>query len=314
MDNQYLAIYSFYSDWPQRIGGPLKPMAGVRIKFRDEPARPDSCIRRSWAGFTIESVRINQARAFDYDWQGSSHYLAVHDIVLSDGEVAVGEVERANCANLRDRLTFVPKNARVSGWSALAGDDHGYTAIFFDPDLAEAEYERPLVGLSVRPLLYFEDMRLCQTLRRLEALATSDGDAESVAAETLGLLAVLQLHPWLGCAFRPAAGHLTLAQQRQLTEFIDAKIASSISLSDMAAVAGLSRYHFARSFSRTYGRAPHQHLLLRRISLAASLLAGSSLPIGEIAHRAGFSSPARLSIAFRRIIGRSPTAFRQAVR
>ncbi len=289
-------------------------MVGVQLKFRDELPQPDSCIRRSWAGFSIDCVRINQARAFDYHWQGRRHYLAVHDIVLRDGEVTVGDDARAKCADLRDRLTFVPQNARVSGWSALAGDNHGYAAIFFDPGLAEAEYERPLVGLSVRPVVYFEDLRLCRTLRQLEALASADADAHSVAAETLGLLAVLQLHPWLGCAFRHAAGHLTLSQQRQLADFIEARIASSISLSDMAAVAGLSRYHFARSFSRTYGRAPHQHLLLRRISLAASLLAATSLPISEIALRVGFSSPARLSIAFRRIIGRSPTAFRYAVR
>ena len=287
---------------------------GVQLKFRDKLPRPEACVLRNFSGFTIESVRIGQACAFDYNWQGRSHYLAVHDIVLRDGEVSIGDDERAHRADLRDRLTFVPQEARVSGWSALAGDDHGYAALFFDPGLAEAEYERPLVGLSVRPLLYFEDLRLCRTIRRLEALAIAGGDAEPVAAETLGLLAVLQLYPWLGGAFKHATGQLTLVQQRQLADFVEANIASSISLSELASVVGLSRYHFARSFSRTYGRAPHQHLLLRRISLATSLLATTSLPVGEIALCVGFSSPARLSIAFRRIVGRSPIEFRQSMK
>lgn len=286
--------------------------SGVDLKFRDEPSRPDACLHRSWAGFSVEYVQIHQPRAFDYDWNGPRHYLALHDILLRDGEVAIGEEEQSHCADLRGRLTFVPENARVSGWSDLSGENNSYTAVFFDPGLAESEYERPLLSLA-RPMLYFQDAWLRQTLRRLEKLVTVRGEVEPVVAETLGLLAVLQLYPRLGGNFELAAGHLTLSQQRQIEDFVEARIGSAISLSEMAAIAGLSRYHFARSFSRTYGRPPHQYLLLRRISLAASYLATSSLPVSEIANRLGFSSPARLSIAFRRIIGRSPKAFRRAV-
>lgn len=286
----------------------------MRLDFRDKITRPDSCIRQSWAGFSVECVRINQAHAFDYDWQGQSHYLAVHNISLQNGEVTVGGDAGPNQTDLHERLTFVPQNARVSGWSDLSGEGHGYLAVFFDPNLAEAEYGRPIIGSAVRPLVYFEDIKLCQTMRRMESLVTSGGDIEAVAAETLGLLAVLQLYPLLGGAFKPAAGHLSPIQQNRLVDFVDARIGSAISLSQMAQVTGLSRYHFARSFSRTFGRAPHQYLLMRRISLAASFLATSKLPISEIAVRVGFSSPARLSIAFRRIIGRTPLSFRQAVR
>lgn len=290
------------------------PTDGVNLHFRDERPRPDIFARRSWTGFAVECVRIGQARAFDYDWEGPSHFLAVHDIQLRDGELAVGGDTTANCFDLRDRLTFVPQNARVSGWSDLSGENQGYAALFFDPGLAEAECERPIVGMAVRPLVYFEDAALCRTLRRIEALVTAGDDPEPVAAETLCLLAVLQLCPQLGGVFEPAAGHLSLPQQRALADFVDARLGSAISLSELAKVAGLSRYHFARSFSRTYGRAPHQYLLLRRISLAASLLTSSMLPVGEIALRVGFSSPARLSIAFRRIVGCSPRVFRQAAR
>ena len=288
--------------------------AGVHLRFRDETRQPDACVRHEWPGFSVECVRINHARAFDYDWHGHSHYLAVHDISLRDGEVAVNDDEIANRANLRDLLTFVPQKARVTGWSDLNGDNHSYAAIFFDPALAESECEQPLVSDAARPMLYFEDPKLCQTMRRIEAIMSTGAEPEPVAAETLGLLAVLQLYPLLGGAFRNRAGHLTLAQQRNVTEFVESRIASAISLSEMAAVAGLSRYHFARSFSRTYGRAPHRYLLLRRISLAASFLGTTDLPVSEIAQRVGFSSPARLSTAFGRTMGQSPTTFRRAIR
>ena len=261
----------------------------------------------------MECVRVNQARTFDYDWQGQRHYLAQHDIVLEDGANTVGGAALARRSDLRDTLTFVPQNVQVSGWCDLAVGRHGYAAIFFDPAVAEAECERSLNVISGRPLIYFEDARLCQTLRRIESLVAVDGPADPIASEKLALLAVLQLYPQLWTTIRPAAGQLSLVQQRRLANFIEARIGSAISLSEMAAVTELSRYHFARSFSRTVGRAPHQYMLLRRIGLAASLLATSSLPISEIALRVGFSSPARLSVAFSRIVGRSPRSFRQDV-
>jgi AraC family transcriptional regulator len=285
--------------------------AGVDLRFRDKVAQVDVGVRRSWPGYSVECIRINEQRIFDYDWQGPSHYLAVHDILLRDGEVIIGDDIKTHRTDLRDLLTFVPQNARVSGWSDLASGGNGYTAIFFDPDLAEAEYERPFLGHEIRPLAYFENAQLCQTLRRIEHIVTSGEEIEPVAAETLGLLAVLQFYPNVGGIFRNSAGQLTLLQQSKIAEFIKHRISSSISLSEMAAVAELSRYHFARSFARTYGRPPHQYLLLRRISLAATLLAKSNLPVSEIAIRVGFSSPARLSIAFHRIVGRTPRAFRQ---
>jgi AraC family transcriptional regulator len=271
-------------------------------------------LQRSWPGFSLESVRIRESRAFDYDWLGDRHYLAVHHIVLRDGEVAVDGVGCARKADLRDKLTFVPPHARVSGWSDLAGDDHGYAALFFDPHLAEAEYERPLLGGAVRPLLYFENAPLCRTLWRLETLLTANPDPDPLVAETLGLYAVLQLQPLLDVHFEHAAGKLSLLQQSRIADFVQAHLSAPVSLTDLAAVAGLSRYHFARSFTRTYGRSPHQYVLSRRITEAACLLADSRLPVGEIAPRVGFSSPARLSIAFRRIFGVSPRAFRQSVR
>lgn len=288
------------------------PTASVNLSFRDQTSRPDGSVRFSWAGFSLECVRIGHARAFDYDWEGPYHYLAVHDILMRDGELSVDGNTAAHCTDLRKRLTFVPQNARVSGWSELSGGDQGYAALFFDPGLMEAECERPILGTAVRPLVYFENAVLCRTLRRLEALVAGEGEPEPVTAETLCLLAVLQLYPALGGSFQQDAGHLSLRQQHAITDFIEARLGSAISLSELADIAGLSRYHFARSFSRTYGRAPHQYVLLRRISLAAGLLTGSTLPISEIAIRAGFTSPARLSIAFRRMVGCSPRDFRQA--
>lgn len=290
------------------------PVDSVQLTFRDAAPRPDVAMRRTCPEFSVECVRINERRAFDYNWVGDRHYLALHDIVLRDGEVAVDSLDKVQKVDLQDTLTFVPCRARVTGWSDLAGDNLGYTAMFFDPDLAEAEHERLLLGGAVRPLIYFKDAPLCRTLRRLKRLLDTNPDPDPIFAETLGLYAVLQLQPLLDVHLEQTAGQLSLLQQRRITEFVNAHIDGELSLSDLATEAGLSRYHFARSFTRTYGRPPHQYVLSRRITKAASLLADSRLPIGDIAPRVGFSSAARLSIAFRKILGVSPREFRQTMR
>jgi AraC family transcriptional regulator len=286
---------------------------GVNLSFHDDTPQPDICIRRSWAGFSVDSVRIRGARSFDYAWQGNTNYLAVHDIALAGGEITIGGEVSANRKDLRDRLTFVPRDMPVSGWSHLAGPAHGYTALLFDSDMAEAEFERPLLGVGLRPLLYFEHAQLSQTLRRVDRLVSVEEEDDPLMAETLGLLAVLQLYPALGLTGEPAKGQLSLVQQKRIQDFVEAHLHTGIGLSELATTAGLSRFHFARSFSRTYGRSPHQYVLIRRIGLAASLLATSNISIAEIAKCVGFSSQARFSTAFRRMTGRTPSLFRQAV-
>ncbi len=294
--------------------GDLMGSKGLHLTFRDDPPCPDERFRRSWDGFSVECVRLPNPRTFEYTWKGGTNYLAVHDIRLADGEISIGDEVTANRTDLRDCLTFVPQGVQVSGWSELAGSDHGYTAVYFDPGLAEAEIERPLLGVAARPLLYFQHLHLSQTLRRVARLISAPEDHDPLAAESLGLLAVLQLYPLLGSSVEPSRGQLSLGQQRRIRDFVEAHLHLAVSLSNMAAVAEQSRFHFARSFSRTYGLPPHQYLLRHRIGLTATLLATTNIPVAEIATRVGFSSPARLSTAFRRTFGQSPQSFRQAVR
>ncbi len=287
---------------------------GLHLSFRDAPQRPDEYVGHSWSKLSVECVRLSKPRSFEYTWRGDANYLALHDIVLADGEIAIETEVSANCTDLRDRLTFVPHQTRVSGWSELAGHDHGYTAVYFAADLAETEFERPLLGAASRPLLYFEHAQLTQTIRRVARLVRAPEDHDPLAAESFGLLAVLQLYPLLGAVVEPARGKLSPAQQTRVKDFVQSHLDRSITLSDLAAICEHSRFHFARSFSRTYGLPPHQYVLRHRIGLAATLLAATDIPVSEIANRAGFSSPPRLSTAFRRMIGRSPQEFRRATR
>lgn len=95
-----------------------------------------------------------------------------------------------------------------------------------------------------------------------------------------------------------APGRLSRIQERVVTGFIPDNLHQPVSLSELAAHVSLSRFHFARAFARTFHMPPHQYLLRRRLAAAANMLVTSRKPIGQIAQETGFSSPARLSIAF----------------
>ncbi|AEH86542.1 AraC family transcriptional regulator [Mesorhizobium opportunistum] len=96
-----------------------------------------------------------------------------------------------------------------------------------------------------------------------------------------------------GSAQEPALqpkGGLSVRGARKVQEFLDENFTRKLALADMAAVCGLSPYHFMRAFSRTFGMPPHQYVIDLRLDFAERLLAESRMTIADIAHLAGFSS------------------------
>lgn len=91
---------------------------------------------------------------------------------------------------------------------------------------------------------------------------------------------------------------------------IDDGFASDFSLGDLAAVAGLSRFHFLRSFKRATGLTPVAYRNQRRVAEARRLLR-SGRTIAEIALEVGFADQSHLTRHFQRIVGTSPARYRE---
>jgi AraC family transcriptional regulator len=101
---------------------------------------------------------------------------------------------------------------------------------------------------------------------------------------------------------------------RRVREYVDAHLADRVRLQHLAALAGLSQFHFARAFKASLGVSPHAYVLRCRIGEAKRLLTGSNLPIADVARRVGFSSVGQLSTRFRAITGVTPSRFRSLAR
>ena len=86
---------------------------------------------------------------------------------------------------------------------------------------------------------------------------------------------------------------------------------SRIDLAALAAVAGISKYHFQRLFRATYGRSPATYLTERRIERAQDLLRATNLTVTEVCHAVGFSSLGSFSSRFRELVGETPSEFQR---
>jgi AraC family transcriptional regulator len=99
---------------------------------------------------------------------------------------------------------------------------------------------------------------------------------------------------------------------KRVVEYVDNHIADKICLLDLAAVAGLSRMHFASQFRVATGLRPHEFLLRRRIRRAEELLQNSTMAIVEIALNVGFQTQAHFTTVFKRFVGCTPRQWRTA--
>jgi AraC family transcriptional regulator len=93
---------------------------------------------------------------------------------------------------------------------------------------------------------------------------------------------------------------------------LEESFGSPCELSELAGLAGLSRFHFLRVFRATTGLTPHQYLLRTRLRAAAGALAGTPTPVTEVALDAGFDDLSNFVRTFRAEYGMSPTRYRAA--
>ena len=82
-------------------------------------------------------------------------------------------------------------------------------------------------------------------------------------------------------------------------------------VSEMAALAGLSASRFSAVYKQTYGIAPIEDLMRTRIENAKQLLRYSGARISEIADAVGFSSLYYFSRAFKKLVGQAPSEYRE---
>ena len=161
-----------------------------------------------------------------------------------------------------------------------------------------------------------DDPFVASCMTRLAEEVVAGGPGGRVFAEQL--LHALALHLTLTSAGAapPAAsprGGLAPLVLRRVREHVEAHLAEAISLHDLAAVAGLSTFHFARAFRQTTGQPPAAYVRAVRLERARDLLRDPALlhcSIAEIAALVGYTTASAFSVTFRRAYDVTPRSLR----
>ena len=114
----------------------------------------------------------------------------------------------------------------------------------------------------------------------------------------------------VSAAPRRAPGDL-LVHLRRARDHMDRHYTEELDLGTVAAVAGISKFHFQRLFTATYGVSPAAHLSQRRVERAQDLLRATNLTVTEVCHTVGFSSLGSFSSRFRELVGETPSEFQR---
>ncbi len=100
----------------------------------------------------------------------------------------------------------------------------------------------------------------------------------------------------------------------EVLRHIEANPSGSHRLDELSRAAGLSQYHFLRTFRSVTGLTPHQWLLRARLRHAARSLAAGEERITDLALGAGFEDLSNFVRSFRAEFGMPPGKYRQATR
>src|SRR5690349_17716580 len=96
-------------------------------------------------------------------------------------------------------------------------------------------------------------------------------------------------------------------------DLVDSRYAEPITVDDLAAAAGLSRAHFSRMFTRTFGESPRAYLQTRRLERAASLLRYTDRSVADICVMVGLQSVGSFTTSFTRAYNMPPAVYRDSM-
>ena len=93
--------------------------------------------------------------------------------------------------------------------------------------------------------------------------------------------------------------------------YINKNFNSDVTIDDIAAHIGYSKFYFCRKFKEITGYTPATYINMQRIKYAYNKLRHSDVAVNDIAFECGFKSVAYFSITFKKYIGINPSSISQ---
>lgn len=216
--------------------------------------------------------------------------------VIGQVEARAGDVIMVNPGEMHDGM---PAGGGVRGWKIL----------YFDPALIghEMATHRGAADVVVTPVARDRELaaQVTRLFRRIERAAPDRAAVE----ETLWrcLMLVMRKHRLGGSGATFSSPSVRAAVHR-----LDEAPEIPISLAELAAMCGVSRFQLLRGFAKALGTTPHAYQVQRRVLLVRRWLAAGNSP-ADAALRAGFADQSHMTRAFLRHFGITPARYQAAL-
>jgi AraC-like DNA-binding protein len=247
---------------------------------------------RAWRPGVPGIAEVLHARFVDH-----AYPMHTHDqwtlLIVDDGVIRY-DLDRHEHGAIAAEVTLLPPHVPHDGRAATR-DGFRKRVLYLDGSWLP----RPAREPNLR------DRLLRDRVHRIHEALDDPLEAESrLALVRERLLAHLRAGP----SNKPeTAGHSNKLAAR-LRELLDARVTTGLTLAEAAGLLQAHQVHLVRSFSATFGVAPHAYLTGRRIDLARKALLDGQPP-AEVAAMVGFCDQAHLTRTFKRYLGVTPARF-----
>lgn len=249
-------------------------------------------------------------------WHYEDHcHSAVEIIVPVKGEV-IYQLGDSVYRVQADEVLIVPPN-RVHNLTMNAGSAR--YLLLFEPDGIFSMRDMQLVeGMLQTPIYLDKQQETRGEVRSLLMQCVHCYDRREFMWNTMCYSYLMQMYARLGQSSlareeppRPEARRMEPEIVDSARLYIDQNFKRSISLEDVSAFTGFSKYYFSRVFKQQMGVSFSEYLRGKRIGMAEELLIHTRQSIQDIALSAGFGSIATFNRVFRESRGCTPSRYRE---
>ncbi len=243
----------------------------------------------------------------------------------SDTYQLVFNISSGQVVELRSRETTLRKSIVAGDVGVVCPDEPTSIEVFGTADTLHFFFTREWIQSLTGNVETTAEPKLTSFKPQLQAAAAQvlveldqEKQQSAVTLETVVASIATRFVNSLLPGSRRSLGGLSPGARRRIRALIGERFSESglsdVSLTELAAAAGLSVHHFIKAFRVSEGATPYAHLLAHRIEKSLPLLLVGNVHVDQIADNMGFSSASHFVSAFRKYMGVTPGALRDAAR